>query len=79
MHALTCEGLDARALKQPGGAVVIVQLLVGQVEAGVDVAVLLRDLRVVKVSGGSHGGSQLGGRARGDGGPASSGGAEGNE
>lgn len=48
---LTCEGLDARALKQTSGAVVVVQLLVQQVEAGVDVAVLLRDLRIVKVRG----------------------------
>lgn len=62
---LTCEGLDARALKQPGGAVVVVQLLVRQVEAGVDAAVLLRDLRVVEVRGGSHGGRQRGGRGRG--------------
>lgn len=62
---LTCEGLDARALKQPGGAVVVVQLLVQQVEAGVDVAVLLRDLRIVEVRGGSHGGGQRGGQGRG--------------
>lgn len=62
---LTCEGLDAGALKQPGGAVVVVQLLVQQVEAGVDVAVLLRDLRIVEVRGGSHGGGQRGGRGRG--------------
>lgn len=62
---LTCEGLDARALKQPGGAVVVVQLLVQQVEAGVDVAVLLRDLRIVEVRGGRHGGGQRGGRGRG--------------
>lgn len=65
MHALTCEGLDARALKQPGRAVVIVQLLVRQVEAGVDAAVLLRDLSIVKVRGGSHGGSQRGRQVRG--------------
>lgn len=65
MHTLTCEGLDARALKQPGGAVVIVQLLVSDIEAGVDAAVLLRDLRIVKVRGGSHGGSQCGKRVRG--------------
>lgn len=62
---LTCEGLDARALKEAGGAVVVVQLLVQQVEAGVDVAVLLRDLRIVEVRGGSHGGGQRGGRGRG--------------
>lgn len=69
MQTLTCEGLDARALEQPGGAVVIVQFLVGDVEAGVDAAVLLRDLHVVKVCGGgrggSHGGSQRGGQAGG--------------
>lgn len=65
MHALTCEGLDARALKQPGGAVVIVEFLVRKVEAGVDVAVLLRDLHIVEVRGGSHGGGQRGRRARG--------------
>lgn len=58
----TCEGLDARALEQPGGAVVVVELLVGEVEAGVDVAVLLRDLHVVEVRGGRHGGSQGGER-----------------
>lgn len=62
---LTCEGLDARALKQPGRAVVVVQLLVRQVEAGVDVAVLLRDLRIVEVRGGSHGGRQRSGRGGG--------------
>lgn len=65
MHALTCEGLDARALKQPGRAVVIVYLLVSEVEAGVDAAVLLRDLRIVKVHGGRHGGSQRGKRGEG--------------
>lgn len=65
MHALTCEGLDARALKQPGRAVVIVEFFVSGVEAGVDAAVLLRDLRIVKVCGGGHGGSQRGKRVRG--------------
>lgn len=44
---------------------VIVDFLVGDVEAGVDAAVLLRDLRIVKVCGGSHGGGQLGERLRG--------------
>lgn len=58
---LTCEGLDARALKQPGRAVVVVQLLVRQPEAGVDAAVLLRDLRIVEVRAGSHGGRRPGG------------------
>lgn len=76
-HSLTCQGLDARALKQPGRAVVVVQLLVAEVEARVDVAVLLRDLRIVKVRGGScggsHGGSQGGVEGRGRRRPASSG------
>lgn len=61
MLALTCQGFDARALEQPGRAVVVVQVLV-EVEAGVDAAVLLRDLHIVKVCGGSHGGGQRGER-----------------
>lgn len=65
MQELTCEGLDAWALEKPGRAVVVVQLLVGEVEAGVDAAVLLRDLHIVKIRGGSHGGGQRGGRAGG--------------
>lgn len=72
-HSLTCQGLDARALKQPGRAVVVVQLLIGEVEARVDVAVLLRDLRIVKIRGGSHGGGQGGVEGRGRRRPASSG------
>lgn len=56
--ALTCQGLDARALKQSRRAVVVVELLIRQVEARVDVAVLLRDLCVVKVGGGRHGGGR---------------------
>lgn len=69
MQALTCEGLDARAFKQPCRAFVIVELLISEVEAGVDVAVLLRDLHIVKIRcgscGGSHGGSQRGRRSGG--------------
>lgn len=53
---LTCQGLDARALKQTRRAIVVVELLIRQVEARVDIAVLLRDLGVVEVSGGRHGG-----------------------
>lgn len=52
---LTCESFDAWALKEPSRAVVIVQLLVEQLKARVDAAVLLCDISIVEVRGGGHG------------------------
>lgn len=54
-RCVTCERLDAGALKEAGRAVVIVELLVGQFKARVDAAVLLRDLNIIEVRGGRHG------------------------
>lgn len=54
LRRLTCKRFNARALKQSGRAVVIVELFVRQFEAGVDAAVLLSDFSIVKVCGGGH-------------------------
>lgn len=52
---LTCETFDAWTLVEPSFAVVIVQLIIGQLKACVDAAILLWDISIVKVRGGGHG------------------------
>lgn len=49
--APTCERLDARALKEAGRAVLVVPVVIPAVVDGVDAAVLLLQLHVVKVRG----------------------------
>lgn len=49
LSSLTREGLDAGALEQPGGAVLVVPLI--GVPSVVDIAVLLLDLHVVEFAG----------------------------
>lgn len=60
VRRLTCQSLDARSLKEPRGAVLIIPVV--HVPAVVDITVLLLDLNVVVVCGycGRHlGPSQL--------------------
>lgn len=47
--APTCQGFDPGPLKEPGRAVVIVQLIIRGLPASVDAAVLLLNVQVIKV------------------------------